>query len=197
MSAVQPAPTVGDGDWAVVRTARSAGLTAFQRQGELRRIGRAFTVALSYPLRTVGYGGAIGGTGTGNGAQKDSPGTVAVVGPGLQFTHNGYVSGGNSGGGVVVRTSAESASAVEVIAGVVSRICEDGPGPPENGCYSRPWPVRHEPFLAAIDSFCGDCIRDCDGDGVISPADRTILVNWIATYNPMGDLTGNGFVDSA
>ncbi|MBL9031379.1 MAG: hypothetical protein JNM80_07010, partial [Phycisphaerae bacterium] len=27
--------------------------------------------------------------------------------------------------------------------------------------------------------------------------DRAILVHWIATFNPMGDLTGNGFVDAA
>lgn len=196
VAAIEQAPLTSNADWAVIRLGRSAGLTAFQRQGELRRIGRAFTVSVGFPVRTVGYGTTVNLSGSGNGAQKDSPGEVVISGPGVGFTHDGFVQPGNSGGGVAVRSTAESLSTVEVLAGVVSRICDDAGGPPNTKCYSLPWPVRHAPFLAAIDSFCGDCIRDCDGDGVVSPADRVILVNWIATYNPMGDLTGNGFVDS-
>ncbi|MBL9032185.1 MAG: hypothetical protein JNM80_10835, partial [Phycisphaerae bacterium] len=171
-------------------------MTAFQRQGELRRIGRAFTVGAGDPLRTVGYGAAVNATGNRHGAQKDSPGSIIVAGPGFGFTHNGYVQDGNSGGGVAVRKVTSNPAAVEVIAAVASRICEDGGGPVGSKCISMPWPVRHPPFLAAIDTFCGDCLRDCDGDGVVSSADRAILVHWIATFNPMGDLTGNGFVDA-
>ncbi|MFN0134402.1 MAG: hypothetical protein ACKVW3_17955, partial [Phycisphaerales bacterium] len=196
VSAIMKDP-LGSSDWAVMRLGRSEGLTAFQRQGEVRRIGRAFSVAVGDPLRTVGYGAAVGATGIGHAAQKDSPGAVVTLLSSIIFTHDGFVQAGNSGGGVVVRKSTSNPAAVEVLAAVVSTICDDGGGPVGSKCISIPWPVRHAPFLAAIDSFCADCIRDCDGDGVISPADRTILVNWIATYNPMGDLTGNGFVDSA
>ncbi|MFN0134064.1 MAG: hypothetical protein ACKVW3_16235 [Phycisphaerales bacterium] len=185
---------VATADWAVLKLGKSAGMTAFARQGELRRIGTSvMSLTVGDPVATPGYGA---GTGPGNGAQKLSTGLVTQIFGLNSFLHTGYVQPGNSGGGVTVVVAPGNPEAVDVLLAVVSRICQPDPITLEP-CLSQPWPVNWPAFLAAMTSVCNNCIRDCDGNGQVTNDDRNILLGWIATFNPMGDLTGDGFVNAA
>ncbi len=194
----------GTGDWAVLTLGKSGGRTAFQRQIDptlnrtdpLRRIGSAVVPQVCGSVKTAGYGR---GSGAADGAQKESTGIVRKRIGVYGVVHDGWVQPGNSGGGVVFRST--DPVSVEVLIAVCSVIChpyelecpEEPLGP---SCYSQPWPVMDPLFVAARQSLCGDCIRDCNGDGLITLLDRDTLRGWITSNNPMGDLNGDGFVNN-
>jgi hypothetical protein len=181
-------------DWSVLTLAKSAGLTAFQRQGVLRRIGTGVVPVLGDAIRTAGYGITPSATGSQSLAQKVTLGNVVAAASG-GFYYDGYSHRGNSGGGVT--TTPGVTGAVETIGGVFSSFCAGPTCFGGNGLWTLAWGVNDADFAAARQSLCGDCIRDCNGDGLITQLDREVLLAWIGVNNPMGDLTGDGFVNDA
>jgi len=186
-------------DWSVMTTATSAGLSAFQRQGQLRRIGSQVTRAMGDAIRTPGYGLSPDEMGPQNLAQKVTVGQVTSATT-FNFYYDGYSQSGNSGGGITTKSGAPGA--VETLGGVFSAFCfgpicpAAPPLPGGGGEWTLAFGVNIPGFVAARQSLCGDCIRDCNGDGLITTADRIILLGWLSTNDPMGDLNGDGFADN-
>lgn len=183
------APSNPPVDWAVLKLGPSAGLTAFKRQGQLRRIGSAVTPSVGLSITAPGYGAAPG---TANYAQKETIGVVSSDPSGPQavgFYFSGYSQEGNSGGGVTIQGG--TPTSVQVLAGVFNSLCWGTPP-----CNSLAFSVNIPAFAQAREDLCQDCLRDCDGDGSVGAGDRIIFLGWLASLDPMADINGDGLVNS-
>lgn len=181
------------GDWAVLKLAKSAGSTAYQRQrsltaAPLRRIAApTLTPASGDDVATPGYGL---GAGVGNLAQKLTTGDVTSTFS-TGFFYTGYSQPGNSGGGVTFKGPSQG---VEVLGGVFSSFCWSIT---TESCETLAYSVHAPGFAEKRLELCRDCVRDCDGNGHVDLDDRLIFLGWLASGDPMGDLDGNGFVEPA